>query len=821
MSPTTLILTEKPAVAEDYAKILGGGNVNPIKTACGRHWETPHGIIAGLLGHMLEGLMPEDYDEKYKRWRFGDLPVVPNPFRYVPAKEKAGRLKEIGALLKKATDVVIATDAGREGEMIGWEVLEHFRFRGPVKRLWLNENTPEKVRAGFNALLAGEVKKPQYHAAKARSEADWLIGMNITRGASLKFGGRGNVLNIGRVITPTIKLIVMRDLAIENFKSRDFFEISANVGTDKGTVTLYYAPPEKGRIFERAKVEELAARITGSSVVIRREVEAKRSAPPKLFTLTSVSSAANKKWGWSLEDTLKVAQSLYDKKFTTYPRTDCPFLESAKKADIPMITGYLFALDEFKHHANAKIAARNSVYNDTGCAGADHQALVPSSKPANLSEMNEEERKFYLLVAGRYLANLLPDHEYDKTTLSAEAGGVKLSASGRTPKVKGWHAVEAEDEGDDDKDAVPTLPAIPDGTSGRVEKTGVVGRKTTPPAHYTEGTLAPDMENVGKYVTDLKKRARLKNAERAGIGTSATRPDVMRRIKSGGFAALKGKYLISTTKARSLIATLDTEIPALADPAETAVWDEQLEEIGKGRMMADAFKTGIEVKVNEYLSILGKRPDAEQAPAGEDTGVTVKGVPLVRYFEPVKKYYYYSASGAFDGRIFVNMWGHNLTSDEVVALVERGEEITMTNCTDREGKLLGSAKTAYYDAKAKPYPGVFMKKDEIAGGGNAGEDTGIPSPRGGGNIMLHRSGKGDYYTVPGYTYGPKKWTVWFYRTLAKREIATRELVDVLKSGKDGVRMSGFKKVDGSPFRSDPIVFFNSRKERPGLDFRFE
>lgn len=508
----------------------------------------------------------------------------------------------IQGLLKDATELVIATDADREGEMIAREVLEQFSYRGLIQRLWLSALDTESVKRALAKLRPGRETEPLYRAALARSRADWLVGLNLTRAATVALGNGSDVLSVGRVQTPTLALVVRRDELIENFKPRDFYELVAEVAAGTHRLTLRHAPAEEGRLYERAAAEGLAARAQGARGPLVVVSERKHQAPPRLFDLLKLQGAANKHWGWSAQKTLDVAQALYEiHKATSYPRTDCPYLPNEQEADVPSILRHLAGVDDLATHARIETPEiRKSVFNTKKITA--HHAIIPTTAPAPWSAMNEDERALYLLIARHYLAALHPDHEYQETRISINANGVPFKTTGRVPLVAGWKVVfgaDVDDEDDKDKEATPTLPPVQDGEAAEATRVTVDARRTSPPARYTEKTLLEDMAAIAKYVDDPALKAKLK--ETSGIGTNATRASILEKLKKRTFLAVNGKTIISTPTGRELIHRLPA---GLADPGETALWEDRMEAIVNNQETVEGFLAAIDTKVIAQLAEL-------------------------------------------------------------------------------------------------------------------------------------------------------------------------------------------------------------------------
>lgn len=621
-----LYLCEKPSQAKDIAAVLG------VTNRTQSHIETRDGVVTWAIGHLLELASPESYGEQYEKWNFENLPILPTPFLVVGKDTTKSQLKAVGALIKKAKEVVISTDADREGEMIARELLEHFSFKGSVTRLWLSALDPESIKKSLSRVKRGEETASLYHAALARSQSDWLVGMNMTRAVTLRCRKpmEKGVLSIGRVQTPTLALVVRRDREIENFKSRDYFEIVADVLAKNGArVALRFAPRDEDRIFERPVAEAIAAKSRGVTGPISVSKEQKKQAPPKLFALSDFQMKANAMFSWPAAKSLKIAQSLYEThKAATYPRTDCNFLPEEQAVDVPAIVANLLSLPEFKgtQLPNPPLI-RKSVFNTAKVTA--HHAIIPTTLRPNLAAMSDDERKGFLLIAKSYLAALMPDYEFEQTRISIEAG-VTFTATGNVPIKMGWRSLYAQEGSEKSTD----LPAIPDKTPGTVEKATVEGKKTEPPSRYTEGTLLADMKAIGKFVTDPAKKARLK--ETSGIGTEATRANIIATLLVREFLAAKGKQIISMPKGRNLITLLEAHLPQLADPGETAVWEEGLESIVSQTLTLDRFVSAIGDRVKKYIEKLG---GAVAAPTGagssssdqpaKPSGQTYQGKPIL------------------------------------------------------------------------------------------------------------------------------------------------------------------------------------------------
>jgi DNA topoisomerase III len=623
---TRLWLCEKQAQAKDIASVLDAAAIRR-----NGFFETRVGVITWASGHLLEQASPDHYLGT-DVWCLDALPVVPTKWVMQPRKSKSAtsQLAVIKACLAAAAEVVIATDADREGEMIARELIEAFRYNGPIMRLWLSSLDERSIRAAVARLREGSSTEPLYWAAQARSRADWLIGLNLTRAATLaakQHGGR-DLLSIGRVQTPTLALVVRRDREIEAHVQRDFYELAATVASDAATVVLRHAPPaspEDRRIYERERAEALADRAKGAVGPLVVRTETKHQGPPKLFSLSALQKACSAKFGWSADDTLKVAQSLYEThKVTTYPRSDCTYLPEEQIPEVPEILAHLARQPDLQAAARvvgATPQVRKSVFNSSKVTA--HHAIVPNTSPATLDALSHDERRAYLLIARHYMAALAPDHVFDETRIAMNANGVLFTAVGRVSVTEGWKAIFSGDAAEDEEER-PRLPSIPDGTEGTVQRVIVEGKKTQPPKPYTEGTLIGDMEAVAKFATDPAVRARLK--ETSGIGTEATRAGIIKTNRDRRFLRTEGRYLRSTEQGRRLYDALPS---TLTDPALTAVWEDHLETLASGTVPV-AMRDRFVAIVAAQLPALIEGVVAQGAVLAGDTGGGGSGPPSAK-----------------------------------------------------------------------------------------------------------------------------------------------------------------------------------------------
>ncbi len=434
---STVILAEKPSQAMDIGKVIG------IKGRGDGFLELVNGwYITWAIGHLLELAEPQDYNEAWGgRWSWTQLPMIPEQWKYQVNRKTSKQLTVIKGLLKKATHVIIATDAGREGELIAREVLEHSKYKGKISRFWTSSLVASDIRRALDNLKKGEETYPLYEAALARSHSDWMLGLTGTRGASLAANVRGDYFPLGRVKTPTLALVVRRCLAVKNFAAKTYYELEAVVRTKKGaTLKMLHAPDEEHRITKKDDAESLKKRALGHQGPLRVEKRAETEAPPLPYSLPALQKDANRILGFSAKNTLKVAQALYEKKAATYPRTDCQFLAESQVAEVPAVLDvgakrFPAAVSALR---KAGIVTRKSTFNDAKLV--DHHGIIPTM--LHVAELEGAEEQLYALICQRYLQTLGPDCKFTSTRITMDANGVPFKATGRVINDPGWQALK-------------------------------------------------------------------------------------------------------------------------------------------------------------------------------------------------------------------------------------------------------------------------------------------------------------------------------------------------------------------------------------------
>ena len=569
----TLVLAEKPSVARDIARVLG----------CKQKGDGciigPNYIITWALGHLVTLADPDAYDDKYKAWRLEDLPMLPDKMKLVTIKQTAKQYRAVSALMKRedVDKLVIATDAGREGELVARWIMMKAHCKKPAYRLWISSQTDKAIKEGFQNLKPAKEYDNLYHSAQARAEADWLVGLNTTRALTCKYNAQ---LSAGRVQTPTLALIVKREEEILAFQPKDYYSLQA---VFKGFNATFRDKKNNTRFSDKAFVEKIAESTKNKKgIVAKVEKTAKKTPPPAAYDLTELQRDANKKYGYSAKQTLSLMQSLYEyHKVLTYPRTDSRYITDDIVATIPE---RLRAMAVGPYQSSAMKLARSPIqtkYIVNNAKVTDHHAIIPTEQSPNLAKLSFEERNIYDLVVKRFMAVLSAPMEYDEVKLQIDVGDNSFYAKGKTIKSAGWkefYGMTDDEEDEDTENRSQDLPEIRQGVQLDVLNTKIISGKTRPPARYTEATLLSAMENpVGQIEDkDLKKII----ATTSGLGTPATRADIIEKLFDNFSIERVGKEIHPTAKGKQLIKI----VPADLKSAElTAKWEQELQNISKGK----------------------------------------------------------------------------------------------------------------------------------------------------------------------------------------------------------------------------------------------
>jgi DNA topoisomerase III len=673
----TLIIAEKPSVAQDLAHALGK---IPKK---GDHFENDEYVISSAVGHVVELEMPEDIDKKkYGFWRLETLPIIPEKFGLKPIADSKDRYNQLKKLLhRKDIDLVVnACDAGREGELIFQNLYQLSKSKLPVKRAWMQTMTAEGIREAFRTLRAGEQMAGLADAARSRSESDWLIGINGTRALTKRmFGSRGgNVASVGRVQTPTLAIVFNRELEIRNFKPQDFWRVIAKFEIAKGTYEGVYQRPnfkrdEKNehdridRVWEKAIAEAALAACQGEPLAkVSEEKKSSSQASPRLYDLTTLQREVNNRFGLSARRTLQIAQALYERhKVITYPRTDSRALPEDYIATCKQTLGKLPG-DLAKHGQtvldNGWVRPNKRIFNNAQIS--DHFAIIPTgTAPAHLDEM---EAKVYDMIARRFVATFFPAAEFDVTIrISTVAGKHDFKTEGKVLTSAGWLAVYGKTTVDDSADA-KALPALTseDKAQARTLSAELHPETTKPPPRYTEATLLSAMERAGKLVDDEEMAEAMKER---GLGTPATRADTIDGLINQKYLERQQRELVPTTKAESLLEFLSAvHADSLTKPDMTGEWEFKLRQMEHGNFSRREFMSEITEATKRLVERTKKFEEDESNSRLTDILSPTDGQPMIETLRTFK-----SQDGVL--AIYKVMSGRKLEEDEVRALVEQGE----------------------------------------------------------------------------------------------------------------------------------------------------
>ena len=590
-----LVVAEKPSVAQSIAKVIGAyQKQDGYLEGCGY-------IVSWCLGHLAEYAEPEAYDRRYSKWSFGDLPIIPERWKLEVAKDKAAQFR---ILKKLMTDfsvpvecVVNACDAGREGEAIFMRVYELAGCRLPVKRLWISSMEDSAILEGFRNLKDGSEYRDLYQASVCRAQADWLVGMNATRAYTKTYDYR---LTVGRVQTPTLAMLVQRKQEIETFQKKQYF-VAHILSEGLDAVSEH--------MNDRGRAEEIAAVCKGEIAEVKKvQKEQKTVAPPKLYDLTTLQREANRLFGFTAKQTLDYAQSLYEKKYLTYPRTDSQYLtddmESTARGMIDILRNLLpFVPNDSFNPDVSKLLNSKRV--------SDHHAIIPTAEIANadMTGLPDGEKKILFLSANRLICAAAAKHSYISTKAELFCGGQRFTATGKTIFDEGWKRYEdalkrylrAEEEQEDSEKQKP-LPELSEGQIIPAVDTKVTEHWTKPPAPYTEDSLLAAMERAGNFEMDDE-------VERKGLGTPATRAGIIEKLVSGGYAIRKKKQIIATDAGMTLISVMPEY---LTSAQMTADWENKLLLMEQGKVAPHEFMEGIYALINTVLEGCRKLPETER-----------------------------------------------------------------------------------------------------------------------------------------------------------------------------------------------------------------
>ncbi len=577
-----LVLAEKPSVGRDIARVLncnkkGNGFIEGDKY-----------IVTWALGHLVTLADPEEYSPKYKTWNMEDLPMLPNEIKLVIIKQSGKQFNSVKTQLhrKDVNEIIIATDAGREGELVARWIIEKAHVKKPIKRLWISSVTDKAIKDGFNNLKDGRAYENLYEAAQGRAEADWVVGINATRALTVKYNSQ---LSCGRVQTPTLALIAKREEEIKNFKPRDYFGI---IATSKDiNFTWQHGKNNESRSFDKSHVEKVISTIKNKSCnVVDVDKSLKKTYSPRLYDLTELQRDANKLFGFSAKETLSIMQKLYESyKVLTYPRTDSRYLTDDI---IPTLKDRLKAINigSYSKYASqlmkTQIKGNKSFVDNTKVS--DHHAIIPTEERVILSEFTNNERKIFDLVVKRFLAVLYPPFEYEQTIIKAKIGDENFIAKGKRVLKQGYREIYDNKDDDENEEDVKeqNLPLINKGDVLNIVSIKETNGKTTPPPYFNEGTLLSAMENPAKYMDTQNHELAKILKDTGGIGTVATRADIIEKLFKTFLIENRGKDILITGKGKQL---LELVPEGLKSPFLTAEWEKKLNLISQGKLSRKSF----------------------------------------------------------------------------------------------------------------------------------------------------------------------------------------------------------------------------------------
>jgi len=597
----SLVLAEKPSVAKEIARVLGCGQQHRS------YLEGPNYVVTWALGHLVTLSEPEDYDPKYRTWNLEELPILPDRMKLKVMKETSGQFRAVAQLCKRSdlSELIIATDAGREGELVARWIMELVGWRKPFKRLWISSQTDQAIRDGFRSLKPGRQYDALYRSAVCRAEADWLIGLNVTRALTTKYDAQ---LAAGRVQTPTLSILIEREREIREFQPKPYWTVSADFGSFQAQ--WREKDGHDGRVWDEAQARAVAERVSGGTAKVAKLNTVEKSEPfPQAYDLTELQRDANKKLGFSAKTTSNVLQKLYEQhKLVTYPRTDSRYISSDI---VPTLKGRLDSIAIGPYATLARKLLRGSLpvskrFVDDGKV-SDHHAIIPTDQYVNLSALSNDERRLYDLIVRRFIALFYPPYRYDETSVVLSVGSDHFHAKGRIEKDAGWREAyasgnanpgaedwdDASEEGAERADAQPSqrLPELAAGQSLPVKACRAKELRTQPPGRYTEAALLARME-------------------KHGLGTPATRADIIEKLLSTDTIDRSQNRLAPTGKGTQLY---ELVVDDLRSPDMTAQWESELERIAKGSGNPDKFMAGIRERARLWVDEI-KRQNREYKP---------------------------------------------------------------------------------------------------------------------------------------------------------------------------------------------------------------
>ena len=639
-----LYIAEKPSLARAIAVGIGDGK------NCDGYISLNGGkeVVTWCFGHILENFSPDEYDEKYKKWSMEDLPIVPDIWKLKVKSDTAKQFKIIRDLTAKATTIVNAGDPDREGQLLVDEVLEYVGNKKPVQRILLNALDERSVKESLSNLRNNEEFQGLKKAALGRSRADWLVGMNLSRAYTILSRQAGyETISAGRVMTPTMALVVRRDEEIAKFNPVTHYAVKVIFKNELGEIPTTWQMTDKvpnldseGRLLDLKTAEKFLKIFNSASAthgeIISAEEKHKSELQRLAYSLSTLQIEAGKKYGYTPQIVLDTMQSLYEKKFTTYPRSDCEYLPENQLADVTEILGHLKSLPDEEFLAlvkNADTSIHSRTWNDKKISA--HHAIIPTRIKADFEKLNEVEKNLYLMVARAYLAQFYPIHEYKSTKVIISYADEKFVGKGKNVTQLGWKALYKNFEREESEETESVLPQVHEGENVKYISGNIVEKVTKPPKKFTPATLLQAMKEIYKYVKNDTLKAELK--ECSGIGTEATRAGIIEKLQTTGFLKLKGKFFEPTEKSKMAVKILPEE---LIYPDTTAIWEKTLEEIATGKGSLEKF---YQAQLKDLNELLTKAKSIEIKPSASQVTCPSCGKAMVR--RKSKTGYFWGCSG--------------------------------------------------------------------------------------------------------------------------------------------------------------------------------
>ncbi|MBQ8172072.1 MAG: DNA topoisomerase 3 [Oscillospiraceae bacterium] len=689
-----LVIAEKPSVGNSIAKVIGANKRRGDGFTEGNGY-----IVSWCFGHLVALSSPEEYDKRYcKPWKFENLPILPEEFRWTVAESTAPQFEILKALMLRddVDELICATDAGREGECVFRYVYYQAGCTKPFKRLWISSMTDEAIRDGFRDLRDGSEYDALYRSGLARNKADWIVGMNATQLFTVKYR---NMLSVGRVQTPTLAMLVEREKKIEQFASAKYYSVVLNCGK-------FTAESDK---IEGQTEAEKAVSACGAEAEVKNVVKEQKNAnPPKLYDLTTLQRDANKLYGYTAQQTLDCAQKLYENKLMTYPRTDSNYITEdmeAQAAEMVKLCARVFPFGESYDSLSCEADVKRLINNDKV---SDHHALLPTKEISryNFDTLTEECYNVLCLVAARLLCAVAPKHTYDTVTAEMQCGDTLFTAKGKTVVQGGWKQLEADikasmkgivaDASDEDEeDAAGTLPPLEVGKTVKVKGTKLAEHKTTPPKRYTEDMLLSAMEHAGNDDYDENE-----DVEKKGLGTPATRAAIIETLVKRQYVERKGKQLIPTDKGRRVIDVVPDNVKSAKMTAE---WETTLQRIARGQASDEEFLSEIIEFTKKLVS------DNKTDTARDNNPFRFSRLPVIgkcpkcgkNVYEFQKSYSCEDSRGACGFFFMKEMWGKEISETQAKRILDKGSSITLKGFTTKRGDTVSGKLVLGEDMRVK------------------------------------------------------------------------------------------------------------------------